>query len=138
MPNCDFYAVGQDFRPILDFIFGQPDWTLVELASAPARPLRRFQSSDEMLDAYDLDGTDALMQVYGPTLGGAITERPIVFTRGAMGGAKGRTESAGWGLIQLYLRAGRDGSVGLSHTNHNSEARARSWEASYRRELGPE
>jgi hypothetical protein len=41
MPNCEFYAAGQDFRSILDFIFGQPDWTLVELASMPDRRIGR-------------------------------------------------------------------------------------------------
>jgi hypothetical protein len=43
MPNCDFYAAGDDFCSILDFVFAQPGWTLVELASLPDQPLRRVE-----------------------------------------------------------------------------------------------
>ena len=137
MPNCDFYATGEDFRSILDFVFAQPGWTLVELASIPDQPLRRFHSTDALLDAHDLERSGALMQLYTPDLGGGIIERPIVFHPGAMGDAKGRTDSEGWGLIQLYLSGERDGRIGLSHTNHNSEARARSLETTYAHGLGP-
>lgn len=127
MPNCDFYAAGEDFRRILDFVFDQRGWTLVELASLPDEPLRRFGSSDEVLSAYDLDKSDALMQLHAPEMGGSVVERPIVFRPGAMGTAVGRTNAEGWGLIQLFLRATRDGVIGLSHTNHNSQTRARAW-----------
>jgi hypothetical protein len=136
VPNCDFYAAGDDFRRILDFVFAQPGWTLVELASIPDQPLRRFQSSDSLIAAFDLEQSDALMQLYTPDLAGGIIERPIVFRPGAVGDAKGRTDSAGWGLIQLFLSGGRDGNIRPSHTNHNSEARARVWEQTYR-DLGP-
>jgi hypothetical protein len=137
MPNCDFYAAGEDFRRILEFVFEQPDWTLVELASIPDQPLRRFDSADAVLDAYDLRTSNALLQLYTPAHGGAIIEQRITFHPGAVGNAKGRTDSAGWGLIQLCLEREREGRIGLSHTNHNSEARARSWEPSYAHELGP-
>ncbi len=137
MPNCDFYAAGKDFRSILEFVFEQPGWTLVELASLPDQPLRRFDAADAVLDAYDLTTSDAPLQLYTPANGGAIVERSITFRPGAVGNATGRTESAGWGLIQLYLEPERDGRIGLSHTNHNSEVRARSWEQAFSHELGP-
>ena len=137
MPNCDFYAVGGDFRDVLEFVFLQQGWTLVELASLPDHPLRRFDTADAVLEAYDLTTSSAFLQLYTPALGGGIVERPIAFRPGAMGDAKGRIDSAGWGLIQLYLEGERHGRVGLSHTNHNSEARARSWENVYGHELGP-
>jgi hypothetical protein len=137
MPNCDFYAAGDDFRSVLEFIFGQPGWTLVELASLPDRPLRRFDAADAVLEAYDLATSSAHLQLYTPTLGGDIVEHAITFRPGAMGEAKGRIVSEGWGLIQLYLEGEREGRVGLSHTNHNSEARARSWEQALLDGLGP-
>jgi hypothetical protein len=136
MPNCDFYAAGKDFRDILDFVFEQQGWTLVELASQPDHRLRRFDSTDAVLEAYDLTTSSAFLQLYTPALGGGIVERSVTFDKGAMGDAKGRVDSAGWGLIQLYLQGERDGRIGLSHSNHNSEARARSWEPAYRDELG--
>lgn len=137
MPNCDFYAAGEDFREILQFVFAQPGWILVELASVPDQPLRRFDSADAVLAAYDLSTSNGPFQLYTPDLGGAVFERPVTFRPGAVGNAKGRTDSGGWGLIQLYLERERDGRIGLSHTNHNSEARARSWERAYAHELGP-
>jgi len=137
MPNCDFYATGEDFRGILEFVFAQPGWTLVELASVPDQPLRRFYSADAFMDAHDVARDGALLQLYSPDMGGSIIERRIDFTPGAVGDAKGRTDSTGWGLIQLYLSGERDGRIGLSHTNHNSEARARQWEPISGDELGP-
>jgi hypothetical protein len=137
MPNCDFYAAGEDFRGILEFVFAQPGWILVELDSVPDQPLRQFHSADPLMGAYDLASDGALLQLYSPDMGGSIIEQYIDFEPGAVGDAKGRTDSAGWGLIQLYLSGERDGRIGKSHTNHNSEARARQWEPIYKNELGP-
>jgi hypothetical protein len=131
MPNCDFYAAGGDFRIVLDFVFEQPGWILVELASVPDQPLRRFESSQALLDAYDLEQSYAYMHLYAPELSGGISERAITFRPGAVGDAKGRTVSEGWGLIQLYLSGSQGGLIRLSHTNHNSETRARSWERTH-------
>ncbi|MEA2612820.1 MAG: hypothetical protein QOI52_779 [Chloroflexota bacterium] len=137
MPNCDFYAAGADFHGILEFVFLQPAWTLVELASIPDHPLVGFDSPEDLMDAYDLGRSDVRLQLYAATMGGGIIERHIALNPGAVGDAKGRTDSEGWGLIQLYLSGERDGQIGLSHTNHNSEARARSWEETVRDRLGP-
>lgn len=128
MPNCDFYAAGDDFRAILDFIFAQPGWLLGERYSVPDQPLRRFHSASEVFEAYDLSDSDAPLFLYTPELGGSITEDRIDFRPGSMGEAKGRWEANGWGLMQLDLEAFRKGQIGASHTNHNSEARARLWE----------
>jgi hypothetical protein len=43
-------------------------------------------------------------------------------------GAKFRYDCRGWGLIQLYLGSLKGGLISNSHTNHNSETRARNWE----------
>ena len=53
MPDCDFYAVDEEFTPILEFLFAQPGWVLVELGSRHDEPLRRFRSTAELL-ALDL------------------------------------------------------------------------------------
>jgi hypothetical protein len=128
MPNCDFYAAGDDFSALLDFIFAQPGWLLGERYSVPDQPLRRFHSTSEVLEAYDLSNSHALLFLYTPELGGSITERRIELRPGSMGAAKGRWEAQGWGLIDFQLEEERDGHIALSHTNHNSEARARRWE----------
>ncbi len=136
MPNCDFYAAGEDFRGILEFVFAQPGWTLVELASVPDQPLQRFRAADLFLGAHDLARDGALLQLYSTDMGGGIIERHVEFDPGVVGDAKGRTDSTGWGLIQLYLSGELDGRIGKSHTNHNSESRALQWEPIYENELG--
>lgn len=50
---------------------------------------------------------------------------------GALGDATFRFACEGWGLIQLFLRTPRDGQLPVSHTNHNSAARARAWAPTY-------
>jgi len=42
----------------------------------------------------------------------------------------------GWGLVQLYFRGKTQKGLESSHTNHNSEARAKKWAATYLDELG--
>jgi hypothetical protein len=136
MPNCDFYAVDGDFAPILDFLFLHPGWILIELASRHDEPLRRFRSTAEVFAAFDLDHENAHLMLYAPETGGSIRERQVLFKPGAVPGAIGRTDSEGWGLIQLYLQPGSVERVGLSHTNCNSESRARAWEAALSGRLG--
>jgi hypothetical protein len=137
MPNCDFYALGADFVRILEFVFEQPGWALVESASRPDRPLRHFDSARSVLAAFDLETEDAMLQLHAASTGGAIGEHRIVYRPQAVAGAGGRTDSEGWGLIQLDLRASPGGPIRPSHTNHNSEARARRWSATLDDRLGP-
>jgi hypothetical protein len=137
MPNCDFYATGDDFVRILDFLFEQPGWILIESASRNDQPLRRFGSPSEVLGSVDLAIADAHLWLYAPALGGEVVERKVTYRAGAVAGALGRTLAEGWGLIQLDLAAARDGSIRPSHTGHNSQARAHGWEATYLDRLGP-
>jgi hypothetical protein len=59
---------------------------------------------------------------------GRVYEKRIVFNLGAVPGATFRYDARGWGLIQLYFVAQRDGKLKASHTNHQSETGARRWE----------
>jgi hypothetical protein len=136
MPNCDFYGLGDDFVHILEFVFEQPGWTIVESASRPDLPLRRFDSAPSVLAAFNLETEDAMLQLHAASAGGAISEHEIVFRPGAVAGL-GRTTSQGWGLVQVYLRASPSGPIRPSHTNHNSEARARRWSSTLVERLGP-
>jgi hypothetical protein len=136
MPNCDFYAVDQDFAPILDFLFAQPGWVLVESASRHDQPVRRFHSTAEVFEAFDLDHETAHLMLYAPETGGSIREHQVVFKPGAVRGAIGRTDSGGWGLVEMYLAPGSAARVGRSHTNCNSKSRALPFEAAYGDRLG--
>lgn len=128
MPNLDVYATPEDLASVLDAVFGAaPGLSLVELASRPDQPIRRFRSTDEALATIDLDAEMANVGIYDPSLGTAIEERWIEFKPGAVPGATGRTIVEAWGLIQLYLPSTEPGRLSAWHTNHNSAARARAW-----------
>jgi hypothetical protein len=127
MPNCDFYALAEDCRDVLRFVFDQPRWVLFELASEPDRPLRRFQSLEALTQAFALCEQAPHFQLYAPEMRGSVHERRIDFNPGAVPGATHRFATEGWGLIQLYFGVRDDRGLTASHTNHNSRARASTW-----------
>lgn len=134
MPNCDFYALASDLAEVLDFVFAQPGWSLVELASRHDQPLRTFHATSEVLHGFpsfmDLSIPEHF-HLYSEAMGGQVMSRRITFTPGAVPGATFRYDSHGWGLIQLYFGKLRDGRLSNCHTNHFSERGARKWEPTY-------
>jgi hypothetical protein len=140
VPNCDFYALAPDLIDVLDFVFAQPGWLLVELASRNDQPLRSFHATREVLDGFPAFSSlrrSMHFNLYSEAMGGKVTSRRIDFTPGAVPGATFRYDSGGWGLIQLYFGALRDGRLSNCHTNHNSERRASNWEPTYADRLDP-
>lgn len=128
MPNCDFYALDEDFALILDFVFRQDGWELHELSSAPDHLVRVFRSTREVLEGCDVGRSSVCLQLYSPEMAGRPLHRRIEFTPGTVPGATHRFSTEGWGLVQLYFGFLRNGE-GLTHsqTNHNSAVRARKW-----------
>lgn len=140
MPNCDFYALAPDLVGVLDFVFEQPGWELVELSSLPDQELRTFRSAPEVIDGFASfhDVSRALhFQLYAATMGGRVASRRITFKPGAVPGATHRHTSEGWGLIQLYFGQLREGRLSNCHTNHSSERGARNWESTCAATMGP-
>ena len=128
MPNCDFYALADDARRVLDFVFEQPSWILYELASRSDSPLRHFTTTEGIADAFDLANRDVYLNLYTPDMRGRVHETRITFNPDLVRDATYRYDSRGWGLIQLYLVAPRGAILKASHTNHMSEVGARRWE----------
>lgn len=123
MPNCDFYALAEDCKDILDFIFAQPGWTLYELYSQWDKPVRVFSSTESVRDTFNLCKESTHFQLYAPDMGGSVHYRRI--ERNA--GETVRNSTEGWGLIQVYFGDLSGGLLTNSHTNHNSETRAYNW-----------
>ena len=138
MPRCDFYAVGADSTPILDFVFSQQDWILVESASRDGLPLRRFRSTAEVLEAFDLRRHPAHLLLHATETRGSISEHVIAYKPelARRSGATGRTDAKGWGLIQLYLAPGSEERIGQSFSNCHTESSARSRESAYVDQMG--
>lgn len=134
MPNCDFYATGDDHRKILEFLFGRADCDIFELASEYDKSLVQFRNIRDFEERFAIrDWNDKArkmpihLQLLPHDSGGAIHVHRISLNPKSCGGATFRYDARGWGLVQLYLESPRDGKLRNSHTNHSSEARARVW-----------
>jgi hypothetical protein len=75
--------------------------------------------------------------LHAGSMGPPVRARRIDFIPGAVGDASGRWDAAGWGLIQLYFGHLDGRRLRPSHTNHNTEARARRWAGGDLADLGP-
>jgi hypothetical protein len=141
MPNCDFFAARSDLDLLLDFVFNHSGCRVYEHSSPFDTPAIEFLSVSEVKGRSPLGqckGTapSVLLQLLAPSAGEAIIER-IKLNPEYCGGATFRECVTGWGLIQLYLGGESPGGLVPSHTNHNSETRAKNWEAQYLAKLGP-
>ena len=142
MPTVEFYAVQADIAQILDFVLRETDCRLYEAYSVPGQPLREFTSVADALTAYPLDHADrdvsqAQFLLWSPTTGPEPTLRRIELRPGTVEGASYRLSLEAWGLVQLLAGGLRGQRVKSSRVAHNSEARARAWEATSAERLGP-
>ncbi|NJK45681.1 MAG: hypothetical protein HC933_16715 [Pleurocapsa sp. SU_196_0] len=127
MPNCDFYAYGNDFQAVLGFVFSQPGWILHELVSQPDTPVAVFSSVDSVLEHHQVGARPINFQLYAPEMRGRVRHERIQLAPGAVEGATHRFSTEGWGLIQLYFGFEHHDGITHSHTNHNTERRAQAW-----------
>lgn len=132
MPNCDFYAVGDDHRAILKFVFDELACDVYELGSEPGRTCAQFRSLDEIMSLYRFtdwaeQNRSLLLQLHPHDAGGKVTFKETILKYPASPDKAVTYSSQGWGLIQLYLQPPRKGILQNSHTNHNSETRAHNW-----------
>ncbi len=70
----------------------------------------------------------ALLQLWPVAASDNVTVRRVDLDPKRCGGHTFRYRIEGWGLIQLYLGGTGPKGIVASHTNHNSEKRARAWE----------
>lgn len=141
MPNCDFYALKEDLRPVLDFVFEASGCRVFEHYSPFDSPLAEFHTIAEIEARYPLGicmGTapSVLLQLLPASAGRLVMER-IALDPAKCGGATFRYVASGWGMIQLQLGGMSSQRIVMSHTNHNSKRRARAWEPTCADALGP-
>jgi hypothetical protein len=144
MPNCDFYATPEDHESVLAWLFAKGACDVYELASSYEQPLKRFESSAEVLRQFErrhstgeLWHTVAL-QLYVLGSGPPFSARRIRLDPTACDEATFRFTAEGWGLVQLYLSAPYGDRLENSHTNHNSKTRAETWAPIYGVDPGPD
>jgi hypothetical protein len=141
MPNIDFYAAGADFFPVLTYLFEQSACRVFESYSPLGEEIAEFKSIDDLSARYPIgvcrgSGPSVLLQLVPPSASHQFSIRRISLQPELCDGNTFRYAVEGWGLINLHL--GGIGPQGLvnSHSNHNTEARARKWLETHR-ELGP-
>jgi hypothetical protein len=133
MPNCDFYATPEDHEPLLDWLFAEATCHVYELASDFEQPLKRFESSREVLSQFERRHPHGSvwhrvdLQLYVLGAGPPFSARRVTLNPAARGRATFRYAAEGWGLVQFYLQAPREQRLENSHTNHNSVKRAEAW-----------
>jgi hypothetical protein len=123
MANLDFYALEEDQRSLLEFLYAEANITVFELSSEYDCEVRRFESVPDLEAAFTLGQHRAShFQLWSPSVMAAPTFRRIELK---VPGHSFRYSVEGAGLIQLYLDGQKDGVIYHSHYGHWSEAGAR-------------
>ena len=122
MPNCDYYALDDDYDLVMGFVFSQAGWILWELNSQPDSLPRSFDSIASVREAFRLGDAPAYFQLHAPEMRGEVLHRRIELRRRSVSGATFRYATDGWGLVQFYLGAIKPtGALTPCHTNHFTE-----------------
>jgi hypothetical protein len=123
MANLDFYALGDDLRDLIRFIFAETDIVIYEHSSEFDREVRHFRSLSELETVFQLGSYRAgNLQLWSPL----VMARPVLRRfELKVPGHSFRYAVEGAGLIQLYLDGVRDGIVYHTHYGHWNEAGAR-------------
>lgn len=88
MPNCDFYAAGEDYRLIVEFEFAETSCRIFELSSQPNAPLLEGRSFAELkaIEKYEQEAKRLGMPVLiGHSMGGLIVQQLLSRGAGALG-----------------------------------------------------
>jgi hypothetical protein len=120
MANLDFYALGDDMRSLLRFLYEETDVVVYESASQFDRSARQFASLTELEAAFNLDGhTIGRLQLWSPT----VMVRPVIRRIELKGPEHSfRYAVEGAGLIQLYIDGEREGVISHTHFGHWNES----------------
>ena len=124
----DFYALKDDIRGIVHFIFEETDFRIFESYSEYDAELREFRSSDDLSAAFSLGndphghGNAIPLQLWSPSVMPKVEFELITLK---VVGHSFRYRISGVGLIQIYFGGEHEGIISDSHYGHWSEAGAR-------------
>ena len=130
MPSCTFYAALDDFKPVLQFVFGNLSCRVLEAYSDIDTDLKEFFSADDAESACGPGPLFHHLMLWPIEASDEVRMRRIELYP-EVGLGRYRCYAEGWGLISLALYG--VGSKGLcpSYTGDNSEKRARIWVDTY-------
>jgi hypothetical protein len=124
MANLDFYALEEDQRKLVRFLFDETDVVIYELYSEFDRTIRCFRSLAELEAVFTLGVYQAAyLQLWSPS----VMVEPVIrrIELAASTRHTFRYAVGGSGLIQLYLDGMKEGVIHHTHYGHWNEAGAR-------------
>jgi hypothetical protein len=142
VPNCNFYAIGNDYKEILEFVFSELACRVFQDYSEFDSELIEFGSADEVCEHYNLFKFDngksqmANIILWPTEASDKFKVTKIELNPDKCNGATYRYQANDWGLIQLQFKGTNKLGLQYSHTNHNTEKRALAWEEIDRDKLG--
>src|SRR4051794_33224432 len=119
MPNRNFFALGQDHRQVLDYLFAENACRVFELSSPFDMELAEFKSVADIEARYRIhdwtaqDREDLLLQLHPHDAAGKLVIERIELNPRKCKGATFRYACRGWGLVQFYLRSVHRGTLNL-------------------------
>ena len=142
MPNCNFYAIDNDYEEILNFVFKELDCDVYQKSSKPNTEIVKFENTAQVIAHYDFSRfSSPTKQSAHLVLMPRKAAKSFIVTRVAMTSKKAkpgafRYRAEGWGVIQLELNGASEKGLVHSHTNHNTEKLALANEGKYKSVLG--
>jgi len=142
VPNCNFYAVGEDYKKILEFVFSELACKVFQDYSEFDSELIEFKTADEVFEYYSLSDFDngkskmANIILWPIETSDNFRVTKIDLNPDRCKGATYRFQANGRGLIQLQFKGTNKLGLQYSHTNHNTDKRALAWEDIDRDKLG--
>lgn len=109
MPNCNFYAIDNDFVEILNFIFDEMECRVFESYSEYEKDLVEFSSAQEVVEHYQLTEfsntpkRSAILMLWPVKASENVKINRIELNPKKCQGATHRYRVDGWGLISLEL-----------------------------------
>ncbi len=134
--NLDFFAVADDQRELLDFLFLSTDVRVFESYSQFGSELREFKRCDDVAGAYPLgvdptgSGYATLLQLWSPSVMNHLGIERVNLDPSVCDGHTFRHRIEGAGLMQLYFGGVYENVITMSHFGHQSQTRAENWGSS--------
>lgn len=131
MAQLDFFAVREDHRQVIDFLYSETDFRVYELYSAFGQDLREFKSFAELDAAFDIGqdkrghGHSVLLSLWSPTVMSTPHITRVELDPKRCDGFAFRYTIGGWGAVQFYLGGLHEEVVTKSHFGHWAERGAR-------------
>jgi hypothetical protein len=131
MANVDFYAVKEDIRGLMHFLYEETDLRVFESYSEPEKELREFRRFQELWEAFEADtdpygrSPQVLLQLWSPSVTQDVQITRIELKPTRRYPFTFRYRISGVALIQLYLAKPSGDVIADSHYGHWNEAGAR-------------